>query len=267
MKKVCRAPHQLDFGNNFDTNSQISLHCHNGHSIKVFPLVELDERLQTYLPLSLGVAVVYHVLYVLLRQLLPQLLSRTQQVLLRYVTLPVLVEVLKNTLYIFVSVRLAGSLDHEFYKFLESDLTSVVRVEDGHGDVDEGSARFVPSEVPNGLAQVHGGEHAVVIVIEEIEHLLEDLYFVDRAFCDHELFGVKGDIAFASETGFHSPLFRSLCLVLAFPVAASSATERLSPQHIPNKKYTLSTNNKPVSLLTAKLQFVLSASVDQPQSC
>jgi hypothetical protein len=64
-------------------------------------------------------------------------------------------------------------LSHELDEFLEADLTSVISIENGHGDVNECSSWFV-STFPEIFSQIEGSEHSIVIIIEEIEDLLVD---------------------------------------------------------------------------------------------
>lgn len=136
-------------------------------------LVESEVGLQSNNAFSLGVAVHYHLLYLGWAHLLPQLLSCRQQVLLADIPLPVLVEVLENALDVFISIALVGLLSHHFDEFSECDFTAVVGIEATHSHIDERPAGFVASVIADGLSEVHGSEHTVVIIIEMVEHLFE----------------------------------------------------------------------------------------------
>ena len=170
---------------------------------------------------------VYHLLHLGWSYLLSQFLGSRQQVLLRNEAFAVLVEVLKDTADVLLSIGVARSDRHQFDELLEGDLAAVVCVEDRHGHVDEGPSRLVAAVVADGLTQVHGSQHAVVVVVQEVEDLLEDLNIVDGALSDHVLLGVEGDIALHAEGRVLSLLRRVGLAVLAFPETAAWPSSHL----------------------------------------
>jgi hypothetical protein len=56
-------------------------------------------------------------------------------------------------------------LSHQFHEFFEGDFTSVVRIEHRHSNIDKGSSGLIPSILSDGFTQIHGSEHAIVIII------------------------------------------------------------------------------------------------------
>ena len=62
--------------------------------------------------------------------LLVQFLSRVNQIFLGYVPFSVLVEVLENSHDVLLRIGLAGFSCHQLDELVESDLTSIVGIED-----------------------------------------------------------------------------------------------------------------------------------------
>ena len=134
-------------------------------SIKTFSFVELNESLQTYLTLPIRITMGHHLSDLLWSYLLSQLLSCRHQVLLGYIPFSILIEILENSLNILLSIRLARSYCHQLHKLLESDLTSIVSIENRHCNVHKRSARFVSAIISDSLTKIHRSQHAVKIVI------------------------------------------------------------------------------------------------------
>jgi hypothetical protein len=72
-----------------------------------------------------------------------ELLGAGQQVLRGDEPFILLVNVFENSLDIFHCIVLIWFLSHQFYELFEADLPSIIGVEYRHGNVDEGSSRFV----------------------------------------------------------------------------------------------------------------------------
>jgi len=143
---------------------------------------------------------------------------------------------LEDALDVLLSVRLARPLGHQLHEFLKSNLTAIVGVEDRHGDVDKRTARLVSAVLPDGFAEVHGGEHAVVIFVEVVEDLLEHFHVSQRALSYHVLLGVEIHVFLGAEAGtLGSSLLRSARLVLL--VTAAAPAELLWQQSLRTHKY------------------------------
>ena len=154
-----------------------------------------------------------HLPYLSWSHLLLQLLSSSDQILLRYIPFAFLIEVLENALDVVFGISFAGTIGHHLDELFECYFTAVVGVEYWHGDVDEWSAWLVSSEISDSFTDIHGGEHAVVVIVEKIEDLFENFDVSDWTLCDHVFFGIEIDIFFNSGARFLSPLFGSLSLV------------------------------------------------------
>lgn len=121
-------------------------------SIKVLSFIERKVRLVSNYPFSFRVAVHYHLLNLSWRHLLPQFLSCSHQVFLAYKTFSILVEVLKYSLDILISIVLIWLLSHHFHEFSKRDLTSIIGIEIAHGHIDKGSTGLIASVITDGLS-------------------------------------------------------------------------------------------------------------------
>ena len=142
-------------------------------SPELFAFVESDVVLQTDHAFPFGVQLSNHLLYLGWSDLLVELLGCRDDIFGTDEPFALLVEILEDTLDIFVGVGLVGTLGHEFDELLETDFTAIIRVEITHSDVDEGTSWLISSIVPDGFSEVHGGEHAIIVVVEVVENLFE----------------------------------------------------------------------------------------------
>lgn len=191
-------------------------------SIKIFPLVKLNETLQLYYSAWVSVAVSHHFFRLLKSQLLMKFLSACQQVFGCNKAFIVLVDVLENTLNVFSSVILVWLLSHQFYELLEINFTSIISIKYCHRNVDKSSTWLVAA-FSKVFSEIKWSQHTVMIFIKEVEELLVDLNIPDRALGNDEFSGIEvyifpGSGEAASRFTFS---FSTLLYTLADPKAFS----------------------------------------------
>jgi hypothetical protein len=128
------------------------------------------------------VAVSNHFLGLLQGEFLVELFGTSHKIFRWYEAFVLFVHILKDSLHVLGGVGFIGSLGHKLDKLLEADLTSVICIEERHGHVDKCSSWFVAA-LPDVLSQIKGSQHAVVIIVQEVKHLLVYLNISDAAFC------------------------------------------------------------------------------------
>lgn len=141
-----------------------------------------------------------------------QLFCTGQQILRWNKTFVFLVNILENPFNVLGCVVLIRLLGHQFYKLLEIDLTSIVSIKNWHSDVNESSPWSV-STLSDVLPQIQRCQHAIMIIIQEIEYLFINLYISYRTLSNKELFRIKIDILPNSRKTV-SPSTLRLCTLL-----------------------------------------------------
>jgi hypothetical protein len=93
---------------------------------------------------------------------------------------------------------------HQLNELLEANFSSFIKIEVGHGDVDEASRRVVASVLFHSFSEVKGSQHPIVVIIEVVENLLEHLNISFVSISCDKLFGVKIDISLrVPKAAFH----------------------------------------------------------------
>ena len=213
-------------------SSSVELIIINFLSIKILSFVECDELLYPNNALSIRVTVIYHLLYFSCTHFFFEFLCCGQEVFFGNEALVILIKVLEDSFDVLFSIIAARFLCHQFDELFEGNLTAIIGVEDWHGHIDEWSSRVISSKLSDRFTEIHGGEHAVVVFVEEIKDLLEDLDIPYWTLGHHVLFWIEIYIFLSSKAWLLSTFFRGMRFVQAFFVTSfPSAVLRLSGNH------------------------------------
>ncbi len=166
------------------------------HSLEIFPFVKSNKSLLSNDAISMRITITNHILELCGRHLFMKFLGHLQEVISCYEAFIVLVNILENSLNIFVCVIFTRLLSHKLNELLELNLPSIISIENRHSDVNKSSSWLISTILSDSFSKIKRRQHTIMIIIQEIKDLLEDFYVSDTAFGNNVLFRIKVNVLF-----------------------------------------------------------------------